>query len=396
MLSKLLQPQVIKFIERQEKSNLKPTDIDRLLFNKSKYPNIPMKLVVDQLRARKKAENKLPEWFNTEGLIFSPLLSMEQCSSEQAAKYKASLVQGNLAIDLTGGTGVDAYYLSKIFREVIYVESNKDLVEIARHNFLTLGATNIEVVNAQSEDFISRSETKADLIYIDPARRDKDRKLFLLDDCSPNVLGLQELFFRKSKKVMLKASPMLDIEMGVSQLKQVQEVHIIAIKNEVKELLFIQTAEEVISIKIVATDLYDPTSVTTTMQKRAKPSYSKTCGYLYEPNSAILKSGKVDVLVFDLSPTVFKLHPNTHLFTSNELIEDFPGRVFKVDKVLKYDKKEIRKSMPSLKANIATRNFPDSVDEIRKKIGVKPGGSSYLFGVRERDGKAKVLLCSKI
>ncbi|VAW26504.1 hypothetical protein MNBD_BACTEROID06-295 [hydrothermal vent metagenome] len=394
MLSKLLRPEVVSFINKQKKKKLKLADFDRLLFNKTNYPNIPIELVVDQLKARQKAKKKLPLWYNTQGVVMPPLLSMEQSSSEQAAKYKSKLAQGNLAIDLTGGTGVDSYYLSKQFKKVVYIDYNKDLTEIAAHNFKLLGASNIEVVHANSEEPLTILSKGVDCVCIDPARRNKEQKVFLFEECSPNILSIQETLLKRAQTIIVKASPMLDIAKGIAQLINVAEVHVIAIKNEVKELLFIQKKQKQNDITIFARDLEEPNHFTSLWSQKEDTQQGELSAYLYEPNAAILKTGKSDNLAscFNLA----KLNKNTHLYTSNRLEEDFPGRKFKVEKILKYDKKEIRRSIPTLQANIAVRNFTDTVDEIRKKTGINPGGLTYLFGIRDIDNKPKVLICSKI
>jgi len=391
MLKELLQPKVIAFIKEQEK---KPVDFDRLLFNKRKHPNIPMELVVDQLKAKQKAKAKLPLWFATEGIIMPPLLSMEQSSSALAAAYKTNLFTGKLAIDLTGGAGVDAYYLSKQFDQVIYVDMNATLAEVAIHNFKLLGANNIKVVTAKSEQFMAAFEGEADLIYIDPARRNQHQKLFLLDDCSPNILKLQANLLKKTKKLLVKASPMLDISLAIKQLNFVKKVHIVAIKNEVKELLFELNVEKPKTINVIALDLAAQSRFETSWNTATTVKYSNVLSYVYEPNAAILKSGKMDDLVNQYS--IFKLNPHTHLFTSKSLISDFPGRTFKVDNILKYDKKEVKHFLNAKQANISTRNFPDSVSRIRKKLDLKPGGDAYLFAIRDYENKAKIIVCSKI
>lgn len=291
MLSKLLQPEVAAFIKSNERS-----DLDRLLFNKSKYPAIPIDLVVDQIRARRKAKIKMPLWFKTEGIIMPPLLSMEQSSSEQAARYKSNLFKGDLAIDLTGGAGVDAFYLSTKFKKVIYIDQNKELAEIAAYNFKKLGATNIKVVNSKSENFISEHSINADLIYIDPARRDQAQKLFLLEDCSPNILTLQSELLQKTKTVMVKASPMLDIAKAISQLKMVNEVQVISIKNEVKELLFIQSQNISENVILTVKELNSTLGFSTHWNSVSEATTSQVSTYLYEPYAGILKSGKVNML----------------------------------------------------------------------------------------------------
>ncbi len=394
MLNRLLQPQVVEFIKRQEKSTLKPADYDRLLFNKSKHPNIPMELVVDQLRARQKAKAKLPQWFQTDGIIMPPLLSMEQCSSEITAEYKSNLIQGNLAIDLTGGAGVDSYYLSKKFKQVIYVDFNKDLVEIAAHNFRLLGASNIEVVHANSEEYIANFKGVADCIYVDPARRNQDQKVFLFEDCSPNIVKIQPNLLQKAKMVLVKASPMLDITKGVSQLANVAEVVVVALKNEVKELLFIQKKANSPKTKVSAVDIAYDYSFTAELDSKEDVAVAEISIYLYEPAASILKIGKTDQLAVEFD--LHKLNKNTNLYSSNLLRNDFPGRKFKVDKVLKYNKKQILAAIGTNQANIAVRNFTDTVEEFRKKIGLKPGGSVYLFGIRDIKNNLQVLVCSKI
>ncbi|MCF6353056.1 MAG: class I SAM-dependent methyltransferase [Cyclobacteriaceae bacterium] len=391
MLKELLQPEVKTFINELEK---KPVDYDRLLFNKANYPNIPIALVVDQLKAKQKAKNKLPLWFSTKGVVMPPLLSMEQCSSELAATYKSNLYNGKLAIDLTGGAGVDAYYLSTQFEQVIYVEMNEALAEVAMHNFKLLGADNIKVVTTKSEQFIAEFEGEADLIYIDPARRNQNQKLFLLEDCSPNMLELQANLLKKAKKLLVKASPMLDITLAIKQLNFVQKVHIVAIKNEVKELLFELNVQEPKTINVIAIDLAILTRFETSWNTSTSVKYSNVLSYLYEPNAAILKSGKMDDLVNQHA--IFKLNPHTHLFTSNALISNFPGRKFKVGNVLKYDKKEVKRCFNAKQANISARNFPDSVSHIQKKLDLKPGGVAYLFAIRDYKSKAKIVVCSKI
>ncbi len=391
MLNELLQPAVKAFIKEVQK---KPIDYDRLLFNKKKYPNIPMELVVNQLKAREKAKNKLPNWFKTDGIIMPPLLSLEQSSSELTAKYKSELFTGKLAIDLTGGAGVDAYYLSKQFNRVIYVDINPKLAEAAKHNFLKLGATNIDVISEKSENFISHFKEKADLIYIDPARRDADQKLFLLEDCAPNIITLQALLLKKAKQVLIKASPMLDISLAINQLEKVHQVHIVAVKNEVKELLFALKNEKTQDLKVVTIDLATNTTFNSMWDTKVIVNYSAPLQFLYEPNAAIQKSGKADLL--STAFNLLKLNQHTHLFTSNKLMKEFPGRKFNVIHQLKYDKKEIKKHIKGGKANISVRNFVDSVEDIRKKTGIKPGGNTYLFGVRDIDNKPKILVCSKI
>ena len=387
MLDELVKPGVQAFIKEHEKS-----DLNRLLLNKDKYPGIPVDLVVDQIEARFKAKNKLPLWFATEGVLMPPLLSMEQCSSEETARYKSELLKGGVCIDLTGGAGVDTFFLSKHFDNVHYVEQNKVMAEIAQHNFRKLGAYNIEVHVQKSEHFLSSFKASADLIYIDPARRDQQNKVFRFESCSPNILPLQEPLLAIARHVLLKASPMLDITKGVSQLKNVKEVHVVAVKNEVKELLFLQ-ARIADDILVRAIDLAVPETFEFTLGDYVEPLIGEAGEYLYEPNAAILKSGGQNLLLKRFP--VKKIHENTHLFTSGALIDGFPGRSFRIESITKYNKNEVRNAIAGSQANVAVRNFPDTVDAFRKKTGLKEGGEDYIFGYRNHKNNPEVAICKK-
>lgn len=388
MLSLLVKPEVQAFIKEH-----KDDDLTRLLLNKHKFPDIPMDLVVDQIRAREKAIHKIPLWANTEGIIMPPLLSMEQCSSEQTASYKASLLNGSTCIDLTGGAGIDTFYLSKQFNKVHYIEENKELAEVAQHNFKLLGANNIIVHSTTSEEFLSELNEEVDVIYIDPARRDQQNKVFRFESCTPNILPLQNELLTKANFVMVKASPMLDITMGVQQLNNVSEIHVVAIKNEVKELLFVQEQNKTEDIQIKTIDLANVEKFDFRQGDTNEISIGEIQDFLYEPNAAIMKSGGINLLSEFYQ--INKLHPNTHLFTSNTLIASFPGRIFRVENVVKYSKKEINRHIEGQKANIGVRNFPDSVDAFRKKTGLKPGGNLYVFGYTNINNSPEVAICKK-
>lgn len=389
MFNQLVKPEVQAFIKEHQNS-----DLNRMLLNKNKYPGIPIDLVVDQIKAREKAKEKLPLWFAKEEIIMPPLLSMEQCSSEQTAEYKSSLFSGKVCVDLTGGAGVDTFYFSKHFEQVHYVEQNRELAEIAKHNFELLGASNITVHPISSEQFLADLKEKVDLIYIDPARRDGQGKVFRFEDCSPNILVLQETLLQKATSVLVKASPMLDITLGVSQLKNVRGVQVISLKNEVKELLFIQQESATNTTRIKALNLPSTHPFEFNLEDQVSPTIGPVLTYLYEPNASILKSGGQNWL--SKKHPVQKLHKNTHLFTSQALVKDFPGRTFKVEKVVKYNKKEIRSAIGEVKANISVRNFPDSVDAFRKKTSLKDGGYYYLFGYTALNENLEVAICKKV
>lgn len=389
MLSQLVKPEVQAFILEHTGS-----DLTRLLLNKNKYPTIPMDLVVDQIRAREKAKHKIPLWVNTEGVVMPPLLSMEQCSSEQTATYKASLFGGKTCVDLTGGTGVDTYCLSKRFNEVHYIEQNHQLAEIARYNFELLGARNIIVHTKTSEQFLADFNLKVDLIYIDPSRRDQQNKVFNFELCSPNVLPMQNELLQRAEKVMVKASPMIDISLGIKQLLHVTRIHVVALKNEVKELLFVQQNKSSTETLIKAIDLSIPGPFEFIHGSQNAPDIAPVKKYLYEPNAAIMKSGGVNWLSHHYP--IQKLHENTHLFTSNTLIASFPGRSFKIESVVKYNKKEIRRAVTGSKANVSVRNFPDTVDTFRKKTGLRSGGEIYVFGYTGPYNNVEIAICKKV
>lgn len=386
----LLQPEIQKFID--DHINDQPAE---LMLKASQFPDWPMKAIVEQIAAKKKAKAKLPEWYATQGIIWPAAISMEQCSSEITAKYKASLVSGKSMSDLTGGFGVDIYYLSKSFSEATHVEMNVDLHQLVQHNFDCLKA-NIETVLGSAEDYL-KDMSQVDLVYLDPARRDSSsNKVVFLEDYSPNVIEMLPQLQEKSKEVLIKVSPMLDIKKAISDLGSVAEVHVVAVKNEVKELLFLLREEQrETSVKAVNLGEDQPEVFEFSYKKEESidSEFSGILDYLYEPNAAILKAGAFKSIVAEFG--LKKLEANSHLYTSQMLIGDFPGRSFKVLDELSFNKKKLKKQLQSVQANITVRNFPMSVKEIRNKTGLKEGGDQYIFATTDQEGK-KVLLCEKV
>ena len=374
------------------------SDLYQLLLHRYKYPGIPVAPVVDQIRSRTKARTKLPEWHEQDDIVFPPPLSMEQCSSEAAAKFKARLYEGKLALDLTGGTGVDSYYLSKRYEKLVFVEQDKTLAEIAQHNFSVLGANHIEVVNSTAEDFLSTNSEQFDLIYIDPARRKEGKKVFRWEDATPNLLDLQSTLVAKANKVLIKGAPLMDISLAIEQLDFVEEVIVVAVEHEVKELLFVLNrhfnAEIVVRASNMRGQRIDNFNFVLNNEQQEVIGYNEISDYLYEPNAAIMKSGGFNTVAkeFNLS----KLHKHTHLYTSKKRLPDFPGRVFNVNSVVPFDKKLIQAACPTGKANIRTRNFPVSVASFRKKTGLQDGGDQYLFAVTDYQNKKRVIICEQI
>ena len=430
-------------------------DINKLAL--SKFPdNIDKQFVIRQIQARQLLKKKLPSWSENEELLFPKRLSLEQCSSELTAKYKKSIshrdaetqsrdasesicenqcqsVGGKRTlIDLTGGMGVDTAFLSDNFDEMIYVEAQEELCELARHNFQVLNK-NIKVVNAKAEDFLSQCG-EVDCIYLDPARRDEyGRKMVSLHDCSPDVAELQDLISEKSKTLMVKLSPMLDIDIIKKELKNIKEIHVVAVKNECKEVLVlcqrdnettrqqVETSLHGVSrlpdnhgVSYTAIDLRENWSFifTEDEEQNAIPTFADEIGkYLYEPGVACMKAAPFKLLSQRFN--IKKLHRNSHLYTSDELVADFPGRVFEVINVIPFDKKakkilsqhttdngqqsleessKLTAQSSRLKASVATRNFPLSAEELKKNLGLQDGNDFYIFGTTMKGEKKVIVL----
>ncbi|APY07308.1 SAM-dependent methyltransferase [Winogradskyella sp. J14-2] len=376
-------------------SNLDANTSD-LLLKGIPLKDISQKLVIEQIEAKKRCKKKLPTWFGSKNIYYPNKLNIEQTSSEFTASYKATLVSGKSLIDLTGGFGVDAYYFSKKVETVMYCEINSELSEIVKHNYKVLQSKNIDCLNENGIDTLKSIDKPFDWIYIDPSRRDHTKnKVFLLSDCTPNVKTFQGLFFKYAKNVMVKTSPLLDISATKKDLKYVKQLHIVAVNNEVKELLWIleRNFNGKLEIKTVnlKTDKNEIFQFIYNDESTALATHSEPLTYLYEPNSAILKAGAFNIVAHTLK--VNKLHKHSHLYTSNELIT-FPGRRFKVEKVIPFNKKEFAK-LGIKKANVTTRNFPLSVGDIRKKLKIKDGGTAYLFFTTDKNGTKIIILCSK-
>lgn len=372
-----------------------------LMLQAHRYPGLPVAALVQQLQARQKAAAKLPRWVKDPDIIFPPTLSVEQASSEATARFKAGLVSGRLLVDLTGGFGVDTFFFSQKFAEVRYVERSQLLVSIVRHNLHLLGAANVSCHLAEAEAFLSALPDPADCLYLDPARRDTARqKVHLLEECEPDVLSLLPLLQQKGRTILLKTSPMLDLDQALRALRQVQGVWVVAVENEVKEVLYLLSPgqgspdPEIQTVNLHREDRQVTFSLRKSAEESLQSHFSDPLDYIYEPNAAILKAGgfKSVGAAFGLG----KLHPSSHLYTSASLVSDFPGRIFRCLGRSRYDKKELRRWLPEGKANITVRNFPDSVAEIRKKTGLKEGGPHYLFATTDQHQRHVLLVCEKV
>ena len=371
--------------------------ISKLALQKNPFPEADWILILNQIEAKTKAKEKLPTWFKTENIIYPSKISVEQTSSEKTAAYKASLISGKTLIDLTGGFGVDDYYFSQKFESVTHCEINTDLSAIVKHNLEQFGVKNCFCYADDSANILKESDQKWDWIYIDPSRRnDAKGKVFMLKDCLPNVPESLDFYFEKTDCILIKTAPLLDISAGLSELKFVKNIHIIALENEVKELLFEIHKNYKGDITIKTANILKEKTETFEFvlgNESEFASYQLPQKFLFEPNSAVMKSGG-----FDEVSTFFKidkLHKHSHLYTSEELI-DFPGRTFKIEKVIPYNKNEIKTELTNQQANITTRNFPETVENIRKKWKIKNGGNLYCFFTTDVKDNKIVLICTKI
>ena len=368
-------------------------DITKLAFSGSPFNEVSTAELIQQVESRRKVERKLPYWFLTKNIYYPPKLNLEQTSSEITAKYKASIVQGKLLADITGGFGVDCLFFSDKFKKVHHFEHNESLSEIVKHNFKVLDYNNIECFKGDGLQQIAK--TNYDAIYVDPSRRnDAKGKVFFLEDCEPNVPENLNFLLEHCQQLLIKTSPMLDITVGLNELQNVKEIHIVAINNEVKELLWLIELgfSDLPKIKTINFNKNKTESFNFKWNQISSPSYSLPKKYLYEPNAAIMKSGAFELLSEEYK--VSKLHKHTHLYTSNELMT-FPGRSFIIHKMIPYHKKEV-KELSLYKANITTRNFPETVAHLRKKLKIKDGGSDYLFFTTLENNDKVILVCSKV
>ncbi|MCW3161860.1 class I SAM-dependent methyltransferase [Chryseobacterium oryctis] len=369
-----------KNIQNYINANL-TTDLHSLLLKKSPFPEVSMPEIVQQIKGKQVAQKKFP-FLLQDGIIFPPQLNLEQASSEKTALYKSEILKGKKFIDLTSGFGIDAYYLSKNFDDVTLVEQNPELLEIVSHNWTVL-EKKARFINKKLEDFLNENKEHFDVIYLDPARRDDNKnKVFLLEDLSPNILEIQEQMLSISNEVVIKLSPLIDLKYLVSVLPNIFRIDIIAVKNDVKEVVVFLSKENQGKIVCNCVNLESGESVFTYQfgdEEKAIPNYSEPENFIYIPNNSILKAG-----IFNLISGRFglkKLHPNTHLYTSNERIDDFPGRAFEI-KVI--ENKEIKKKE---QFNIISKNYPLKPEEIKKKYALKDGGERYLIFTQSKKGK---------
>lgn len=372
-------------------------DPNQLVLNppKKDYPEVSknIRLFVDQLISWKKASKKLPSWNDTNRLIYPPPLSLEQASSEETANYKKRLIQGKVLVDLTGGMGIDSLALSENFQVSHYVERSPELCAVFGHNAKLLGKLAINIHCEEASVFLSRWEKGEDTcFFFDPARRGQNNsKVFKLADCEPDATQLIPEILRKGAKALIKTSPMLDVDLALSELSHVKEIHLVAVKNELKEVLYLIAPDWEGEPRIVTVNLTEERQEFLFL-KSEETKVEATIGpvqqWLYEPNVAVMKAGAYKLIgeQFGLK----KLAVNSHLYSSIDLIQDFPGRTYEV--IEEISKNNLKKLLPDQKVNIITRNYPLTPDQVKKKYKLKDGGDYFVIGTRSMD-KPILLLC---
>ena len=385
----ILDPAVQEYIG----SNLN-ADVHKIAMAKSPFPEITGTELSSQIAAKKKCIKKLPLWFSTAGIYYPPLLSVEQCSSELTASYKAKLSAGGKLIDLTGGYGVDSYYFSKSNSAVVHVELNPELSAIAQYNSALLNQSHSTFICGDGIDLLKDDSEEYGTIYIDPARRSESGKVFMLKDCSPNVVENLDLLLSRSPLILIKTAPLLDLTAGLKELKNVAEIHVVSVKNECKELIWVVKRDYTADVKIFCTTLNDAEKQFSFMKNEETQTVtfgSPVSGqYLYEPDVALLKGGAFNLIAarFKLQ----KLHAQTQLYFSNHADHDFPGRIFKIDEVMPAGKIKKEKN---LIGNVIVRNFPDKAASITEKYQIKADDKHFLIFTQSA-GKGKIVIKASI
>jgi hypothetical protein len=389
-------PETKDFINKNIDEN-----IHQLVLQSARFPAVDMSLAIRQINGKQKIKTKVPLYFSNDEILYPVQLSLEQSSSESTAKYKSNLCEGNTFVDLTGGFGIDCCFMSERFVRSVYVERQAELCALAILNYKALNRNNIEVINAETEIFLTEMNP-VDWIFIDPARRSlSGKKVVLLSDCEPDVSALSSLLLQKANRLMIKLSPMMDISAALKELPNTYEIHIVSIENECKEVLLLLDQElhsspKITTINLGKNDKKDVFKFSQHEESAVQIGFALAAEtYLYEPNASVMKSGAFKLIAnrFELH----KLHINTHLYTSFKLSLDFPGRIFEVQNQWGSSKNELRElASKTHKANISVRNYPLSVDELRKKLKIKEGGEIYLFACTLSNDQKVIIECKKV
>ena len=373
-------------------------DVRQLALRGAKDPEIDLAFALDQIAGRQKARTKLPSWAALDGIVYPPHLSMEQCSSEQTARYKAKIAgEGAFFADLTAGFGVDVAFISQGFRQAVHIEQQQQLCEISSENYRLLGLNHVQVVCGDGVAYLHQM-SHVDLLYIDPARRDEHGgRTYGLADCTPNVLEIIDEMLEKADRVMIKLSPMLDWRKAVSDVGHVTEVHIVSVDNECKELLLMASkAESPLRVICVNNeDVFEYIPAESDYGIAQSEWHQDTIPqFLYEPNASIMKAGCFDEVAARFQVT--QLDKNSHLFVSDEDIPGFPGRQFVIERITSMNKRDLKEAFKGCdKANIAVRNFPMTVAELRKRLKLKDGGNVYIFATTLARLGHQLLVCRK-
>lgn len=364
-----------------------------------KDPAVDFRFALQQIQGRQKAEYKLPDLFATPNILYPPTISLEQCSSTVTAAYKAELIQGQSIIDFSGGFGIDTFAFARKFQTCHYIEPQTELCNLMEHNSKQLGINNINVHLGTMEDHID-ALSYADVIFVDPSRRNNDgNRVISIDQCSPNIILWKDKLLQKAETVMVKLSPMIDLKQSLRQLPETNEVHVVAVNGECKEILLLlsrnQTQERIfhtINFKDGERQVF---TFSEQEELNAIPEIAtETQKYLFEPNAAIMKSGafKIISIRFNLN----KLHPHSHLYFGDNIIPDFPGRIFTVHDVFSMGKESLKTHLSNIKqANVAVRNFPLTADELKKRLHMKDGGNVFLFGTTWKNDEKVIILSQK-
>ena len=377
-------------------------DTARLLLSAARYPDIDMPLAVQQIEGRRTALAKWPSLYACHDYLYPPRLNREQASSEATARHKAELQPPTSAIttvaDLTGGMGIDTLAFARVAEHVDYVERSPDLCNLMAHNLRALGLTNVSIHCADSMEWLQQQDRRFDLLFVDPARRDKQgRKVAAFEDCAPDILAHQELLLSKGKEIMVKASPMIDITLGASQLAGVSDIHVIAVQGECKEVLFRcgrADGEPLIHCDHLHHGGVDEFAFSREDEARAQATYaSEMKKYLYEPNAALMKAGPFKLI--SQREGLEKLAQHTHLYTGDRLLQHFPGRIFSVLAEVSPSRKAVAEAIPDGKAHVVTRNYPVPAADLQKQLGLREGG--HLFVVATTLGSRRTaFLCELI
>lgn len=386
--SEILSKEIQKYLREKQSE-----DFRKISLQKSPFENIPSSELAQQIKGLQISKSKFPFLHNAEGIYFPPSINLEQASSWATSQYKSEIVEGKSIIDLTAGMGIDAFGFAQIFHEVTALERNPELVEISKHNYKTLHQNNLQYTNSEFEKYFNQnSDLRWDVIYLDPSRRIESQRKVILEDLEPNILDWMDEFLSRSETVLVKLSPLLDLKSTIEKIPQIQEIHIVAVKNEVKELLLICKKELNSNPKINAVNLESNQSdfeFNWNEETQTNSSFSAPLKFIYEPNAPILKSGAFKLIgeKFNLN----KLHVNSHIYTSNYLIENFPGKTFEIWEELKNPKKEIQKKP----FHLLVKNYPLKTEEVRKKYQIKEGHEQTLIFTQSISGK-HILLCKRV